>query len=178
MYQELSERVRREMAEYKEKYIVPLHKEFQIKSLLKLQEEYDSICSGSNTTMTRKSLLDMIERLLHDMDLKEKLPNDLYVTFNRMKYQIEMTNGMYKYILPLGMEETYNGCNVIASCRLIKAPEFIREIAKKCNATIRIDVKDSKENEDLYNQLIEMKDLRVMKIYPESYSMFIYGIDE
>jgi len=68
----LSERVQREFNEWKEKYNIPDHMEFEVKTLLKLQEEYDLVETGSNTTRTRESLLSMINRLHKDLMLKPK----------------------------------------------------------------------------------------------------------
>jgi len=69
----LSERVQREFETWKEKYEIPEHMEFEVKTLLKLQEEYDLVEVGSNTTKTRESLLGMINRLHMNMRLKEKV---------------------------------------------------------------------------------------------------------
>jgi len=69
----LSERVQREFETWKDKYEIPEHMEFEVKTLLKLQEEYDQVEVGSNTTKTRESLLGMINRLHIGMRLKEKV---------------------------------------------------------------------------------------------------------
>jgi len=68
----LSERVQREFNLWKSKYDIPYHAEFQVKTLLKLQEEYDEVEVGSNTTKTRETLLGMINRLHMSMRFNEK----------------------------------------------------------------------------------------------------------
>lgn len=68
----LSERVKREFEKWKEIYEIPYHMEFQVKTLLRLQEEYDSIDVGSHTTKTRETLLRMIQNLHGSMILQEK----------------------------------------------------------------------------------------------------------
>lgn len=68
----LSERVQGEFESWKEIYEIPSDMEFQVKTLLKLQEEYDQVDAGSNTTRTRESLLGMIQKLHMNMRLKVK----------------------------------------------------------------------------------------------------------
>jgi len=69
---ELSERVQREFNAWKEKYEIPYNMEFQVKTLLKLQEEYDEVEIGSNTTRTRETLLHMIDEAQRHLYIKEK----------------------------------------------------------------------------------------------------------
>ena len=69
---QLSERVQREFEKWQEKYEIPLHEEFQIKTLLQLQEEYDNIQANSNNTKTRDTLLHMIKQLHSSLLLKKK----------------------------------------------------------------------------------------------------------
>jgi len=76
----LSERVQREFESWKEKYEITDYMEFHVKTLLKLQEEYDQVDVGSNTTKTRESLLGMIQKLHMSMNLREK------VNLNRPMY--------------------------------------------------------------------------------------------
>ncbi len=59
----LSERVEREFAEWEKKYVIPHHEEFNIKALLKLQAEYDSIEPDGSNVLRRQTLLDMIRDL-------------------------------------------------------------------------------------------------------------------
>jgi len=68
----LSERVERELNEYKSKYEMHSTTEFKVKTLLKLQEEYDSIIPASNTTKTRESILSMISNLGKNIQLTPK----------------------------------------------------------------------------------------------------------
>lgn len=68
----MSERVERELQNYKENYEVPADKEFLLKTILKLQEEYDSIEKSSHTTKTRDTLLNTIANLQLKLNLKEK----------------------------------------------------------------------------------------------------------
>ncbi len=59
----LSESVQREFDRWQEGYSIDLLDEFLVKTLLKLQDEYNSITPGSDNTLTRQTLLDMILRL-------------------------------------------------------------------------------------------------------------------
>jgi len=68
----LSERVKKEFENWKERFEIPFSKEFQVKTLLKLQEEYNDIEPTEKNTMTRKTLLYMIQDLEHNLSLKEK----------------------------------------------------------------------------------------------------------
>jgi len=68
----LSERVQREFDTWKGKYEIPYDVEFQVKTLLKLQEEYDNVEASSNTTRTRDTLLHMIQDLSKSMRLEPK----------------------------------------------------------------------------------------------------------
>lgn len=45
------------------KYVIPHHEEFNIKALLKLQAEYDSIEPDGSNVLRRQTLLDMIRDL-------------------------------------------------------------------------------------------------------------------
>jgi len=69
----MSERVEREFKEWQEKYEIPFNQEFQVKTLLKLQEEYDGIECGSNTTKTREVLLHMIQDLSTRLNISPKI---------------------------------------------------------------------------------------------------------
>lgn len=68
----LSERVQREFDTWKGKYEIPYDVEFQVKTLLKLQEEYDNVEASSNTTRTRDTLLHMIQDLSKSLKLEPK----------------------------------------------------------------------------------------------------------
>lgn len=95
----LSERVEREFKEWKERYEISYDMEFDIKALLKLQEEYDNTEVGSNTTLTRRTILDMINKLHRDTRLKpkeivkEEVP--MYIDFSRVQVDLnEKINGI------------------------------------------------------------------------------------
>lgn len=69
---ELNERVEREFKKWQEKYEIPFQSEFQVKTLLKLQDEYNNVEEGSNTTRTRETLLRMINEVGGSVSLKPK----------------------------------------------------------------------------------------------------------
>jgi hypothetical protein len=69
---DLSERVQREFDKMRELYEIPYDMEFQIKTLIKLQEEYNAITPESNNTRTRETLLHMIQNLQASMKLTPK----------------------------------------------------------------------------------------------------------
>lgn len=143
---ELSERVQREFDKMKEMYIIPYTMEFQVKTLLKLQEEYDSIEVGSNTTRTRETLLHMIQELQRSIRLEPKPTNttknykvlivcekcnlnelaDLFeklIDFDNIKVRRKSSD---KYIIVF-----YNGFEIVLA---IKDKDIIKEI--QCNEFI------------------------------------------
>lgn len=67
----MSERVEREFEKWREMYYIETKDEFQVKTLLKLQEEYDNIEPHGSNTLTRKNILDMIQ-MLNGISLREK----------------------------------------------------------------------------------------------------------
>lgn len=71
----MSERVEKEFKVWQEKYDIPYKTEFQVKTLLKLQEEYDTIKADSSNTRTRETLLKMIEGLQMRLSLTSKEKN-------------------------------------------------------------------------------------------------------
>lgn len=70
---QLSERVESEFERWQEQYDIELGEEFQVKTLLQLQEEYDDIKPDSSNTRTRETLLSMIKSLHSNLRLKKRL---------------------------------------------------------------------------------------------------------
>lgn len=63
---------------WKEQYDIPYDEEFMVKTLLELEEEYESISKTSNTIMTRKTLLETISRLKASLRLIPKTVESNY----------------------------------------------------------------------------------------------------
>lgn len=151
----LSERVQREFESWKEKYEIPEHMEFEVKTLLKLQEEYDQVETGSNTTRTRESLLGMINRLHRDMRFNEKQKKVMYVDYIRgdngklSKYIIYLEDNMYILI-----GEQYKNIGNVTN--------VIKRIAEKEKAIIYIDSQGF--GLAIYDELIEFENLIVKKL--------------
>lgn len=76
---QLSERVQSEFERWQQEYEIELGKEFQVKTLLQLQEEYNEIKPDSTNTRTRETILNMIKSLQMNLILykkKEKIDDD------------------------------------------------------------------------------------------------------
>ena len=158
----LSERVQGEFKSWKEKYEIPSHMEFEVKTLLKLQEEYDLVEVGSNTTKTRESLLGMINRLHMGMRLKEKA-----VATQKKKMYIDCiwtesreNNKVLVYV---------DNELIVLACGSFLPPKsmgsFAKDIyniavAKKCE--IYIDTQGF--GMSLYDHLMEFRDLKVYEL--------------
>ena len=100
----MSERTEREFQKWKENYIIPFHEEFNVKTLIGLQEEYENTEVSSNTTKTRDSILSMVNNVSRNLRL-ETLKSD---TMKNKKYLIitnREKNGI-KELLEQLIEET------------------------------------------------------------------------
>lgn len=67
-------RVDKEYQQWKERYEIPFKDEFNVKTLLQLQDEFNSLSYNSGMTKTRTDLIYMIERLNRNLDLKKRTP--------------------------------------------------------------------------------------------------------
>jgi len=154
----LSERVQREFEQWKEKYDIPYHAEFQVKTLLKLQEEYDDVEVGSNTTKTRETLLGMINRLHMSMRLVEK--NVKYDKVIYVEYICKSENNPNKIIMYID-NIIYN----ITGDKNLKMNYFaktIYDIVNKENAIIYISTRGF--GISLYDELKQFKGLVVKEL--------------
>lgn len=154
----LSERVQREFSEWQEKYEIPVHMEFEVKTLLKLQEEYDETPSGSNTTRTRETLLGMITKLHRDMRFSEKVKiiKPIYVDCIRLNG----ISGMTKVII------YHNGNITIIENRsysykdyAIALSSFIDGKDKTSRENIVIYVDTRGLGMGLYDELVQLNNL-------------------
>ena len=69
---EKTERIEREFVKWQEEYEIPCSDEFQVKTLLELQDEYKETPKESNTVRTRENLLRMIQDLFNHLRLVKK----------------------------------------------------------------------------------------------------------
>jgi len=156
----LSERVQREFETWKEKYEIPEHMEFEVKTLLKLQEEYDQVEVGSNTTKTRESLLGMINRLHMNMRLKEK------VVVNKPMYiEYIHTSGKQEDKILIYVEDQLIALDSRKYKELLSIQNYasiIHNIAVVKESEIYIDVRGF--GMSIYDCLKEFKDLKVNKL--------------
>jgi len=135
----LSESVQREFTKWKEKYDIPYSMEFHLKTLLKLQEEYDEVEIGSNTTKTRETILHMIQDLQRQMVFKEKIIPKIHnykilvvgnvselITFTNLMHMVINKNDIKLLTESRNHKTTfilYNG--VIIECRVKNENELI-----------------------------------------------------
>lgn len=159
----LSERVQREFNEWKEKYEIPSHMEFEVKTLLKLQEEYDKIEESSNTTLTRKTILEMIQRIHRDMRLKEKEieMKPMYIDCVRLESQEDSQRGKLKIIAYLN-----NQIIILDHKTHLNSRDYAKSIcdlAKSNQSKVYIDAHGF--GITIYNELISFKNLQVEKLH-------------
>lgn len=154
---QLSERVQREFEKWQEKYEIPLHEEFQIKTLLQLQEEYDNIQANSNNTKTRDTLLHMIKQLHSSLLLKKKSENIMYVDVSH-NFSKNKTIKISIYI----NGEIYTIENESKELRFKDYTSIISSIANTHKAIIYIDVNGF--GIGLYEELEKLKDVIVKKL--------------
>ena len=158
----LSERVQREFNEWKERYDIPYNMEFQVKTLLKLQEEYETVEIGSNTTKTRETLLHMIQDLQGRMNLNEKNENAFKAIY--VDYFKNDANGISK------VEKAVVYCdNFIYNLQGEKYKSIkdyayiIHKIALSKRAIVYIDVRGM--GMALYDELKEFKNIVVNELH-------------
>jgi len=159
----LSERVQREFESWKEKYEIADHMEFEIKTLLKLQEEYEGIPLGSNTTKTRESLLQMIHRLHMNIMLKEKVDviKPMYVDCIRADAKEDSQRGKMKVIIYVD-----NQLIILDNKTHLNSRDYARTIyklAKSKNSIVYIDIHGL--GMVIYDELVGFKDLPVEKLH-------------
>jgi hypothetical protein len=151
----LSERVEREFSEWKEKYEIPYYMEFQIKTLLKLQEEYDDIEAGYDNTRTRETLLHMIQDLQKSLILKDKAPKIMYVD-----YICNDEHNLDRVVVYI------DDCVYMIKNNNINSPheytQIIKQIAEKEKATIYIDIHGY--GVAFYDELSQDNKFRVKKL--------------
>ena len=123
----MSERVENELKKWKEEYDIPLTDEFNVKTLLDMQEEYDSIEKGSNTTRTREVLLHMIQDLKSHLRVQKKEKIKMYVNLNRTEATIYYDDNYVFF-----NEKEFS---------LFKVVDFIKLIAKQqyYNIEVKLD---------------------------------------
>jgi hypothetical protein len=154
MNDNLSERVKREYNEWKEKYEIPLDTEFQVKTLLKLQEEYNSIEPNSNNTKTRETLLHMIQDLQMKMILNKKRKTEMYVDYAKLDDIEKVTVFINGKILTFKQALSYSNIDY-----LIKP---IKEMAEKEKALIYVD--SCGFGRKIYDALLLYENLQVKEL--------------
>jgi hypothetical protein len=158
----LSERVQREFESWKEKYEIPDHMEFEVKTLLKLQEEYDEVYKGSNTTKTRESLLNMIHRLHMSMRLTEKIniTKPMYVDCIRLDTKEDSQRGMLKVVIYIGDQIISLDNRIYLNSK--DYAHAIYNLAKETKSIIYIDTRNF--GMVIYDELIKFTDLQIVKL--------------
>jgi len=63
----------KEFQKWQGKYEIPLEAEFNVETLIKLQEEYNNIKPANDNTRTRETLLSMINRVQNNIRLTPKI---------------------------------------------------------------------------------------------------------
>ncbi|HBY21014.1 MAG TPA: hypothetical protein DEG71_08395 [Clostridiales bacterium] len=158
-FSERIERVQKKLTEWKEKYEIPSHMEFEVITLLKLQDEYDQIEMGSHTTMTRRTLLDMIQRLHRDMRLFPKA-----IVLKPMYIDCVRTEGDEAIKILIYIENKI----ITLDSKLYKNPKSMKDYAKMIHdVTIKgyeiyIDIRGF--GMGLYDYLVEYTDLKVNEL--------------
>ncbi|WP_206459346.1 hypothetical protein [Anaerovorax sp. IOR16] len=147
-----NERAEREYKEWNERYIIPHDKEFQVKTLLKLQAEYNNTECNSSTTLTRRDLLEMITRLQRDLKFEKKyeVGKSMYVSCSKEKIIMYLNDAMYIY------ENDENDLNVENYVSLIRSKATRRE------TIIYIDKSDL--GTKLYDLLSKYEDINVKQL--------------
>jgi len=156
----LSERVQSEFIEWKEKYEIPKHMEFEVKTLLKLQEEYDLVEAGSNTTRTRESLLGMINKLHMNMRFKEKVIANKPMYIDCIRTEGKETIKVLIYVENKMI--TLDSRNYQAPKSFGDYAKMIHDMAIAKGYEIYIDIRGF--GMGLYDYLIEYKDLNVNEL--------------
>lgn len=158
----LSKNVQKEFETWKEKYEIPYHMEFDVKTLLKLQEEYENIPEGSNTTKTRETLLQMINRIHMSMNLnqKETLIKPMYVDYVSLDAKNDSQRGLIKISIYVDNQL------IILDSKYYKTSkdfaEAIYKLAKYNKHTVYIDTHGY--GMVIYDELIKFKDLQVVEL--------------
>jgi hypothetical protein len=180
----VSERVQREFNEWKEKYEIPYHMEHHVKTLLRLQEEYDNVEASSNTTKTRETLLHMIQDLYVRLKLKEKelvkktIP--MYVDFSRVHVDL---NDKIDGVKNMNMGVCIGKVNIYIEDKIIvlnKNDNLIRNYAFEIKSIINTYEELTKTKliayidtqcfgNDLYDALLEFDDIKVEKLNVKTY---------
>lgn len=86
-----SESVEKKYQEYMDKYEIPEYYEFQLKTLLSLQEEYNEATKKTpEHTKSRESLLHMIQRMQLPLNvLKERNENIVKISIEEFCYYVD-----------------------------------------------------------------------------------------
>lgn len=139
--EEREARVNKEYKKWAERYEIPLDREFDVKALLQLQDEYNCFQYQPDKTKTRIDLMCMIERLERNLNLQHRTTGNMYVDYDRENQRVtvyynDMITG-YK----ISNEDKINGNGYVTEMSMYSCSKKIRDIANYYKKVVYIDNK-------------------------------------